>query len=69
MNKCKYCDEGHPVLALDEDGVLAYLTGKLSAPMHALDIYWWRCKKYRKVRGKNYYRKIGEKRFEFKERK
>ena len=61
MSKCESCDAGLPVLCLDEDGTLSFLTGKQGAPMHAQDIYFGRCRNYRKVRGKNYYKKIGEK--------
>ena len=66
MSRCRNCDIGLPVLCLDEDGTLAFLTGKLGAPMHAQDIYFDRCRNYRKVRGKNCYRKIGEKRIKLK---
>ena len=60
MSRCPSCDAGLPVLCLDEDGTLAFLTGKLGEPMHAQDIYFGRCRNYRKVRGKNYYKKSGE---------
>jgi len=58
MSRCKACDDGQKVLCLDEDGTLSFLTGKPGAPMHAIDIYFGRCRNYRKVRGKNIYKKI-----------
>jgi hypothetical protein len=44
---CPTCDKGDVPDWLDEDGIQCLITKKKGYLCHAVDEYWWRCKKDR----------------------
>ena len=40
---CRSCDQGHPIMVLDEDGTLSAVSGKVGEPCHSADDGWWPC--------------------------
>lgn len=41
--KCSGCEQGLPVLMLDDDGVRIDISGKPGKPSHAVEDSWWLC--------------------------